>query len=75
MLGKMQSEAAGRAGEPSGQGEEAPPEIFTCFNERVTPRMRDAAASTGRFMETPTVQIYTVEDYFEGRIPALPRVA
>ena len=49
--------------------------IFTCFDERVTPRMRDAAASTGRFMEVPTVQIYTVEDYFEGRVPALPRVA
>ena len=49
--------------------------IFTCFDERVTPRMRDAAASTGRFMEVPTVQIYTVEDYFQGRIPALPRVA
>ena len=49
--------------------------IFTCFDERVTSRMRDAAASTGRFMETPTVQIYTVEDYFEGRIPVLPRVA
>ena len=49
--------------------------IFTCFDERVTPRMRDAAASTGRFMEVPTVQIYTVEDYFQGRAPALPRVA
>ena len=49
--------------------------IFTCFDERVTPRMRDAAASTGRFMEVPTVQIYTVEDYFQGRIPALPKVA
>ncbi len=49
--------------------------IFTCFDERVTPRMRDAAASTGRFMEVPTVQIYTVEDYFRGRVPALPRVA
>ncbi len=49
--------------------------IFTCFDDRVTPRMRDAAASTGRFMEVPTVQIYTVEDYFNGRIPALPRVA
>ena len=49
--------------------------IFTCFDERVTPRMRDAAASTGRFMEVPTVQIYTVEDYFEGRAPALPRAA
>ena len=49
--------------------------IFTCFDERVTPRMRDAAASAGRFMEVPTIQIYTVEDYFSGRIPALPRVA
>lgn len=46
--------------------------IFTCFNDRVTPRMRDAAASTGRFMEVPKVQIYTVEDYFEGRKPLLP---
>ena len=49
--------------------------IFTCFDERVTPGMRNAAASTGRFMEVPTVQIYTVEDYFGGRVPALPRVA
>jgi len=46
--------------------------IFTCFRDRVTPRMRDAAACTGRFMEVPKVQIYTVEDYFEGRKPALP---
>ncbi len=46
--------------------------IFTCFEDRVTPRMKDAAVSCGRFMETPTVQIYTVEDYFEGRRPAMP---
>ena len=46
--------------------------IFTCFEERVTPRMRDAAVSCGRFMETPVVQIYTVEDYFTGRQPRLP---
>ena len=49
--------------------------IFTCFDERVTPRMRDAAASTGRFMDAPTVQIYTVQDYFAGRVPALPKTA
>ena len=49
--------------------------IFTCFNERVTPRMKDAAVSAGRFMETPIIQLYTVEDYFEGRIPAMPKVA
>ncbi len=49
--------------------------IFTCFDDRVTQGMRDAAASSGRFMETPVVQIYTVEDYFIGRVPALPRAA
>ena len=46
--------------------------IFTCFEERVTPRMKDAAASTGKFMKAPVVQIYTVEDYFEGRKPVMP---
>ena len=49
--------------------------IFTCFNDKVTQRMRDAAASTGRFMDTPKVQIYTVEDFFEGRRPTMPKVA
>ena len=49
--------------------------IFTCFDNKVTPRMRDAAVSTGRFMETPIVQIYTVEDYFKGIRPALPIAA
>lgn len=49
--------------------------IFTCFDDRVTQRMRDAAASAGRFMDAPAVQIYTVEDYFEGRVPRIPRVA
>ena len=49
--------------------------VFTCFEERVTPRMRDAAVSAGRFMEAPTVQIYTVEDYFDGRAPIMPKAA
>ena len=49
--------------------------VFTCFEERVTPRMRDAAASAGRFMEVPTIQIYTIEDFFEGRKPEMPRAA
>ena len=49
--------------------------IFTCFDDKVTSRMRDAAVSAGRFMETQVVQIYTVEDYFEGRRPALPVAA
>lgn len=49
--------------------------IFTCFDERVTQGMRDTAASAGRFMEVPRVQIYTVEDYFEGRVASIPRVA
>ena len=47
--------------------------VFICFEERVTPAMRDAAASTGRFMDAPTVQIYTVEDYFDGRVPIMPK--
>ena len=49
--------------------------IFTCFEDRVTPRMRDAAASAGRFMQAPIIQIYTIEDYFNGRVPTLPKVA
>ena len=49
--------------------------IFTCFEDRVTARMRDAAASAGRFMEVPALQIYTVEDYFADRRPRLPLAA
>ena len=49
--------------------------VFTCFEDRVTPRMRDAAVSAGRFMDVPTVQIYTIEDYFEGRKPTMPKAA
>ena len=45
----------------------ADPGVFTGFQKRVTPRMRDAAVSTGRFMEVPKLQIYTVE----GRTPLL----
>ncbi len=47
--------------------------IFICFADRVTMRMRDAAANAGRFMDVPVIQIYTIEDYFEGRYPQLPR--
>jgi len=46
--------------------------IFTCFEDKVTQGMKDTAASTGRFMEVPRVQIYTIEDYFEGRKPDMP---
>ena len=46
--------------------------IFTCFESRVTTGMRNAAVNTGLFMAAPVVQIYTVEDYFEGRRPTLP---
>lgn len=49
--------------------------IFTCFEDRVTDGMRNAAASAGRFLDAPALQIYTVEDFFEGRQPQLPRVA
>ena len=48
--------------------------IFTCFEDRVTTGMRDAAASAGRFMGVPVIQIYTVEDYFAGRFPEFPRL-
>ena len=49
--------------------------IFTCFQDRVTHNMRDAAVSAGRFMEVPVVQIYTIEDFFEGRHPIMPKAA
>ncbi len=47
--------------------------IFTCFEERVTTKMREAAASTGKYDgKWPVVQIYTVDDFFAGRQPQLP---
>ena len=46
--------------------------IFTCFDDKVTDGMRNTAANAGRFMQTPVIQIYTIEDYFEGRRPAMP---
>ena len=49
--------------------------IFTCFEDRVTHNMLNAAASAGRFMDVPVVQIYTVEDFFEGRHPVIPKAA
>ena len=48
--------------------------IFTCFEEKVTVGMRDAAACTGRFKGVPVIQIYTIEDFFAGRKPMIPRV-
>ena len=49
--------------------------FFTCFRDRVTPRMKDAAVSAGRFMDVPRIQIDTPEDYFEGRKPRMPVAA
>ena len=46
--------------------------IFTCFENKVTQGMRDAAASTGKFMGAPVVQIYTVDDWFNGKKPEFP---
>ena len=46
--------------------------IFTCFQGRVTNGMRDAAANAGRYQQWPTIQIYTVEDFFANRKPDLP---
>ena len=46
--------------------------IFTCFEGKVTQGMKDTAASAGKFLDVPRVQIYTIEDYFEGRKPDMP---
>ena len=47
--------------------------IFTCFEDRVTAKMKEAAVSAGRYQDKwPVVQIYTVDDYFAGRQPQLP---
>ena len=47
--------------------------VFTCFENRVTQGMREAAVNTGRYMDKwPVIQIYTIEDFFEGRLPDLP---
>lgn len=47
--------------------------IFTCFNDKVTTGMRNAAANVGKFMDVPTIQIHTVKDFFEQRLPLFPR--
>ena len=49
--------------------------VFTCFDDRVTNGMRDAAVNAGRFQKWPVLQIYTVEDYFAERKPDLPLAA
>ena len=47
--------------------------VFTCFEDKVTSGMRNAAVNTGRFLDKwPVIQIYTIEDYFDKRLPALP---
>ena len=46
--------------------------IFVCFADRVTRGMKDAAASAGRFMDAPALQIFTIEDHFDGRAPVFP---
>ena len=46
--------------------------VFTCFEDKVTHAMKDAAVNAGRFQKWPVLQIYTVEDYFAERKPDLP---
>ena len=47
--------------------------VFTCFEDKVTRGMRDAAANAGMCLDRwPAMQIYTIEDYFAGRLPDLP---
>ena len=50
----------------------ADPGIFTYFDDKVTVRMGNAAVNKDRFMDVPIVQIYAVEDYYEGRKPQVP---
>ena len=52
--------------------------IFICIKEP-TPEMK-REASTGGIFETPVgtkhpkIQIYTIKDYFDGRLPNLPQI-
>ena len=47
--------------------------VFTCFDDKVTEGMRNAAATFGRHDDRwPVIQIFTIEDYFAGRQPDLP---
>ena len=48
---------------------------FTCFENRVMQNIKDAAASTGRFMNVPKVQICTIDDCFADRRPKMPVAA
>ncbi len=49
--------------------------VFTCFEERVTHGMKNAAVNAGRFQKWPVLQIYTVEAYFAELKPDLPLAA
>ena len=47
--------------------------VFTCFEDKVTSGMRNAAVNTGRFLDQwPVIQIYTIENCFDRRLPDLP---
>lgn len=47
--------------------------VFTCFEDKVTGGMRNAAVNAGKYLDKwPVIQIYTIEDYFAGRLPDLP---
>lgn len=47
--------------------------VFTCFEDKVTSGMRNAAVNAGKYLDRwPVLQIYTIEDYFAGRLPDLP---
>lgn len=47
--------------------------VFTCFEDKVTSGMRNAAVNAGKYLDKwPVIQLYTIEDYFAGRLPDLP---
>ncbi len=52
--------------------------IFVCMREP-TPKMKKEAASSGMTemplgTKHPKIQIYTIKDYFDGRLPNLPQI-
>ncbi|MCY4538114.1 MAG: DNA methyltransferase [Chloroflexi bacterium] len=47
--------------------------VFICFEDKVTGGMRNAAVNANKYLDKwPVIQIYTIEDYFAGRLPNLP---
>jgi site-specific DNA-methyltransferase (adenine-specific) len=46
--------------------------IFVCFEEQVSSGMRIEANNKGKIGNSPKIQIVTVEDLLNGKLPSLP---